>query len=77
MHEIFSVPVLLCESARVALCILYGRDLNMGNILNPGNRNSFAEIVVHRYSGIFIDKTDFIGKTLELINRPTKFIAMT
>ena len=49
----------------------------MGNILNPDNWNSFSKLVMKKSEGLFVDKTDFIGKTIELFNCERCFIAMT
>ena len=35
----------------------------MGNILNPGNDNSFIRLVKAKDTRVFVDKTDFIEKT--------------
>ena len=49
----------------------------MGSILNPGNDNSFARLIYSKEKGIFVDKTDFIEKTNDIIDSESRFIAVT
>ena len=49
----------------------------MGNILNPGNDNSFIRLVKFKDSEIFVDKTDFIGKMSAKINADKRLFAIT
>ena len=47
----------------------------MGNILNPGNDNSFINLVKARDTRVFVDKTDFLEKTNTLFNTDPKIFA--
>ena len=49
----------------------------MGNILNPGNDNSFINLVKARDTRVFVDKTDFLEKTNTLFNTDGKLLAVT
>ena len=49
----------------------------MGNILNPGNDNSFIRLVKAKDTRVFVDKTDFIEKTNALFNTDGNLIAVT
>ena len=49
----------------------------MGNILNPGNDNSFIRLVKFKDSEIFVDKTDFIKEMSAKINAQNRFFAVT
>ena len=49
----------------------------MGNILNPGNDNSFIRLVKFKDSEIFVDKTDFIGKMSAKLNADKRLFAIT
>ncbi len=49
----------------------------MGNILNPGNDNSFIRLVKAKDTRVFVDKTDFIEKTNALFNTDGNLIAAT
>jgi hypothetical protein len=49
----------------------------MGNILNPGNDNSFTRLVKFKDSEIFVDKTDFIGKMSAKLNADKRLFAIT
>ena len=50
----------------------------MGTFLNPGGNNVFTELVAEQNSGIFVDKTDFIGKTVDRMDAGDfKLIAFT
>ena len=49
----------------------------MGNILNPGNDNSFINLVKARDTRVFVDKTGFLEKTNTLFNTDGKLLAVT
>ncbi len=49
----------------------------MGNILNPGNDNSFIRLVKAKDTRVFVDKTEFIEKTNALFNTDGNLIAVT
>jgi len=49
----------------------------MGNILNPGNDNSFINLVKARDTRVFVDKTDYLEKTNTLFNTDGKLLAVT
>ncbi len=49
----------------------------MGNILNPVTNNSFVELVSFKDDDVFVDKTDFIAKMSENINRNKRLFAVT
>ena len=49
----------------------------MGNILNPGNDNSFFNLVKAKDTRVFVDKTVFIEKTNALLNTDGKLLAVT
>ena len=49
----------------------------MGNILNPGNDNSFIRLVKAKDTRVFVDKTDFLEKTNTLFNTDGKLLAVT
>ena len=49
----------------------------MGNILNPGNDNSFIRLVKAKDTRVFVDKTDFIEKTNALFNRNSRHLILT
>ena len=49
----------------------------MGVILNPNGKNSFVSLAEARTLRVFVDKTDFIEKTNNLIKAKDKFIAVT
>lgn len=49
----------------------------MSNILNPSCDNSFINLVKAKDSRVFVDKTDFIEKTNELLHTDGKLIAVT
>ena len=49
----------------------------MGNILNPGNDNSFIKLVKAKDTRVFVDKTDFIEKTNALFNTDGNLLAVT
>ncbi len=49
----------------------------MGSILNPAEGNSFVDLPVFKDEDIFVDKTDFIAKMSENINKNKRFFAVT
>ena len=49
----------------------------MGSILNPGNDNSFINLLKARDTRVFVDKTDFLEKTNALFNTDGKLLAVT
>ena len=49
----------------------------MGSILNPGNDNSFINLLKARDTRVFVDKTDFLEKTNTLFNTDGKLLAVT
>lgn len=49
----------------------------MGDIINPVEGNSFVELVEAKDAGIFVDKTDFIGKTNQRLNTDGKLLSLT
>ena len=49
----------------------------MGGILNPSGGNSFVNLAEARTLRVFVDKTDFIERTNNLIKAKDKFIAVT
>jgi hypothetical protein len=49
----------------------------MGSILNPGNDNSFINLLKARNTRVFVDKTDFLEKTNALFNTDGKLLAVT
>ncbi len=49
----------------------------MGSILNPVEGNSFVDLAVFKDEDIFVDKTDFIAKMSESINKNKRFFAIT
>ncbi|MGN1356813.1 MAG: AAA family ATPase, partial [Succinivibrionaceae bacterium] len=49
----------------------------MGSILNPINGNSFVDLAVYKNEEIFVDKTEFIEKMSEHINKNKRFFAVT
>lgn len=49
----------------------------MGIILNPGNDNSFFNLVKTKDTRVFVDKTVFIEKTNALLNTDGKLLAVT
>ena len=49
----------------------------MGDILNPADSNSFADLAAFRDEDIFADKTDFIAKMAESINKNKRLFAVT
>ena len=49
----------------------------MGNILNPVEGNSFVDLAVFKNEDIFVDKTDFIAKMSEHINKNKRQLAVT
>ena len=50
----------------------------MGGIfLNPEGNNAFTEIVNNRISKVFVDKTGFIGETINRLDSDAKLIAFT
>ena len=49
----------------------------MGNILNPVEGNSFVDLVMLKDEDIFVDKTDFIAKISDNIQKNKRFIAIT
>ena len=50
----------------------------MGGIfLNPEGNNAFTEIVNNRISKVFVDKTGFIGETIDRLDSDLKLIAFT
>ena len=48
----------------------------MGNILNPGNDNSFIRLVKFKDSEIFVDKTDFIKEMSAKINAQNRLLLL-
>ncbi len=48
-----------------------------GVFLNPKGNNAFTDIVNNRISKVFVDKTDFIGKTIDRLDSDAKLIAFT
>ena len=48
----------------------------MGNILNPVEGNSFVDLVAFKDEDIFVDKTDFIAKMSENINKNKRQFAV-
>lgn len=49
----------------------------MGSILNPVDGNSFVDLAKFKDEDIFVDKTDFIAKMSENINKNKRFFAVT
>ena len=49
----------------------------MGSILNPVDGNSFVALAIFKDEDIFVDKTDFIAKMSENINKNKRFFAVT
>ena len=49
----------------------------MGNILDPGNENSFTRLVRTRDRQLFVDKTAFIDAISSRINADKRFLAVT
>ena len=50
----------------------------MGGIfLNPEGNNAFTEILNNRISKVFVDKTGFIGETIDRLDSDLKLIAFT
>ncbi|MGN1356351.1 MAG: AAA family ATPase, partial [Succinivibrionaceae bacterium] len=49
----------------------------MGSILNPIDGNSFVDLAVYKNEDIFVDKTEFIEKMSEHINKNKRFFAVT
>ena len=50
----------------------------MGGIfLNPEGNNAFTEILNNRISKVFVDKTGFIGETIDRLDSDSKLIAFT
>ncbi len=49
----------------------------MGTFLNPQSNNAFINLVNYRKDNVFVDKTKFIGETLDLLNSDGKLIAFT
>ena len=49
----------------------------MGIFLNPKGNNAFTEIVNNSINKVFIDKTDFIGETIDKIDSDSKLLAFT
>ena len=49
----------------------------MGDILNPVSSNSFVDLVAFKDEDIFVDKTDFIAKMSENINKNKRLFAVT
>ena len=46
-----------------------------GIFLNPKGNNAFMEIVNNRISKVFVDKTGFIGETIDRLDSDSKLIA--
>lgn len=49
----------------------------MGDILNPVSSNSFVDLVAFKDEDVFVDKTDFIAKMSENINKNKRLFAVT
>ncbi len=47
----------------------------MGTFLNPQGTNAFIELLKKRKKRVFVDKTNFIGETIDLLNSDGKLIA--
>ncbi len=47
----------------------------MGDILNPVSSNSFVDLVTFKDEDVFVDKTDFIAKMSENINKNKRLFA--
>ena len=47
----------------------FGEVKVMGSILNPVDGNSFVDLAIFKDEDIFVDKTDFIAKMSENINK--------
>ena len=54
-----------------------GKVKDMGSILNPIEGNSFVDLAVYKNEEIFVDKTEFIEKMSEHINKNKRFLAVT
>ncbi|WP_031579531.1 AAA family ATPase [Ruminobacter sp. RM87] len=48
-----------------------------GIFFNPNGNNAFTEIVNNRISKVFVDKTGFIGETIDRLDSDSKLIAFT
>ena len=55
----------------------FGEVKVMGSILNPVDGNSFVDLAKFKDEDIFVDKTDFIAKMSENINKNKRFFAVT
>ncbi len=49
----------------------------MGSILNPVEGNSFADLIAFKDKDVFVDKTDFIARMSENINKNKRLFAVT
>ncbi|MBQ8708188.1 MAG: AAA family ATPase [Succinivibrionaceae bacterium] len=48
-----------------------------GIFLNPKGNNAFTDILNNRINKVFVDKTDFIGETIDRLDSDAKLIAFT
>jgi hypothetical protein len=57
---------------------IFKKRCTMGGIfLNPEGNNAFTEILNNRISKVFVDKTGFIGETIDRLDSDSKLIAFT